>query len=81
MTMFTIYGSPTCPWCDKAEDFLTQRGEVFTKIDITKDPEAKAFILGEGHQTVPQVYIADTEKLQNIGGYEALVGYFTDPMH
>jgi glutaredoxin len=32
-----VYGSKTCPWCVKQEDYLTKIGMPFTFIDCTKN--------------------------------------------
>jgi hypothetical protein len=31
-----VYGSKTCPWCVKQEDYLTKSGIPFTFVDCTK---------------------------------------------
>lgn len=42
----------------------------FTTKDITRDPLAHSFLVGEGHRTVPQFYQGDILLFE--GGYSAL---------
>jgi len=68
--MLTIYSKSNCPFCDKAKYLLEQKGILFKEIRVDLDPEAKEFIIAEGHRTVPQIYFND--KLFVEGGYTGL---------
>ena len=35
-----IFTSPTCPWCKKAKDYLSNAGIEFKEVDVTKDASA-----------------------------------------
>lgn len=35
-----IYSSPTCPYCRKAKEFLTEKGIAFDDYDVTADQDA-----------------------------------------
>ncbi len=35
-----LYVKPGCPWCDMAEDYLTEHGYSFRSIDVYKDRAA-----------------------------------------
>ena len=68
MANYVIYGKPDCPWCDRAKELLTSKGEEFTYVDISTDLKAKTKILNAGLRSVPQVYYGDSL----IGGHDAL---------
>ena len=54
--MLTVYSKTVCPYCVQAKNFLKAKGIDFREINIEKDDEAREFIQGEGHRTVPQIY-------------------------
>jgi glutaredoxin 3 len=35
-----LYLKPGCPWCDEAEDYLTERGIAYGKADVNSDRAA-----------------------------------------
>ncbi len=37
MADVTVYSTPTCPWCDKAKDYLAKKGVKFKSIDVSSD--------------------------------------------
>lgn len=39
MLAVTIYSTPTCPYCIRLKDYLTQKGIAFTNIDVSADRE------------------------------------------
>src|SRR5262245_29387581 len=56
----TIYSTPTCPWCRRAEEFLSQRGVPYQKIDVSADPAAAAeMVRRSGQQGVPVIAVDD----------------------
>jgi glutaredoxin 3 len=56
----TVYSTPTCPWCRRAEEFLSQRGVPFTKIDVSADPNAaQEMVRRSGQQGVPVIAVDD----------------------
>jgi glutaredoxin 3 len=69
--MLTIYSKNNCSYCTQAKDLLTRRNVEFTEVKIDEDATARAFIVGEGHRTVPQIYNGDT--LFVSGGYMGLL--------
>lgn len=71
MDKLTIYSKPNCPWCDRAKELATSNGIKYQEIDLSENSEAKEYILGLGHKTVPQIY----QRAYHIGGYEELVQY------
>ena len=58
--MITVYSKPGCPHCDVAKLLLTSHGYHYEDIDINADAEAREFVLGNGHKTVPQLYVGET---------------------
>lgn len=57
--MITLYTKPACPYCVTAKAWLDRHGFPYRTVDIAEDAAAKAFVLAEGHTTVPQIYWAD----------------------
>lgn len=68
--MITIYSKNNCPFCDKAKGLLKLKGVTFEEIKIDESSEAREFVIGEGHRTVPQIY--QDGKLLIEGGYQGL---------
>lgn len=71
MKEVTVYSTSSCPYCRKAEQFLTARGVQFKKIDVTDDDEMRVKLveLSGGLRTVPQIFIGG----KPIGGYTDLI--------
>jgi len=54
----TIYVTPTCPWCHRAEEYLSHKGFSYTKYDVASDREkAKEMIQKSGQMAVPVIVI------------------------
>jgi len=70
MKSVTMYTTAVCPFCERAEMLLKQRGvEHIEKIRIDLDAEQRAMMMERtGRRTVPQIYIGDT----HVGGYDDL---------
>ena len=68
--MITVYSKANCPFCDQAKGLLKLKGVVYEEIRIDQDTEAREFIVGEGHRTVPQIY--QNGKLLVEGGFQGL---------
>lgn len=68
--MLTVYSKNHCPFCDKAKALLELKGVPFEVIKIDEDAEARDFVLGEGHRSVPQIY--KDGKLFVEGGFQGL---------
>lgn len=68
--MLTVYSKENCPYCVQAKNLLTKRNIAFEEVRVDLDPEAKEFIVQEGHRTVPQIYY--NGKLFVEGGYTGL---------
>lgn len=70
MPKVLMYSTAVCPYCQRAEFLLRQRGVTeIEKIRIDLDPERRQEMMTRtGRRTVPQIYIDD----RHIGGYDDL---------
>ncbi|MEJ5378164.1 MAG: glutaredoxin family protein [bacterium] len=51
-----IYTTPTCPWCKKAKEFLSQRGVNYTEMDVSSDPRVlEELVKVSGVRSVPVI--------------------------
>ena len=65
-----IYTSPLCGFCHAAKRLLTQKGVVFTEIDVFREPDRKPEMIerANGGRTVPQIFVGDI----HVGGCDDL---------
>ena len=67
----TVYSTPTCPWCHKVKEWLSDHHIEFTDIDVSADKEkAQEMIDKTGQMGVPVTSIKaseDTEEVSIIG--------------
>ena len=69
MVPVTIYTTKVCPYCVRAKALLDRRGIAFREVDVTSDPEKRAWLVETtGRRTVPQIFIGD----EAIGGSDDL---------
>lgn len=68
--MITIYSKNQCPHCDQAKAYLKSKNISYREIKIDEDPEAREFIVSQGHRTVPQIYMDG--KIFVDGGWQGL---------
>ena len=70
MAQVVMYSTAVCPYCQRAEMLLKQRGVTnIEKIRIDLDPSARdAMIEKTGRKTVPQIFIGD----RHVGGFDDL---------
>jgi len=54
--MLTVYSKNHCPFCDQAKALLKNKNIPYEEVKIDEVPEAREFIVTEGHRTVPQIY-------------------------
>lgn len=69
--MITVYSKPLCGYCDMAKSWLTKNGFEYEEVRVDTNPEAREFLISEGHKTMPQIYHNGT--LLVAGGGQALV--------
>ncbi len=64
-----VYTTDYCPYCDRAKALLDKRGIAYEEIDVTHDPEKRAWLVQTTRRrTVPQIFI----KGEPIGGSDEL---------
>ena len=70
MAKVTIYTGIMCGFCERAKDFLKEKGIDFTEINIFTNPDKKNEMikLSGGRQTVPQIFIGRS----HVGGWDDL---------
>ena len=69
--MITVYSKPLCHFCEMAKHWLTKHGFEYEEVRVDTNPEARNFLISEGHRTMPQIY--NKGKLLVEGGGQALV--------
>ena len=55
-----IYSTPTCPYCKRTKDYLTQKGIPYTDYDLAADKDkAKEMIQKSKQMGVPVIIVDD----------------------
>lgn len=75
--MLTVYSKSNCPFCEKAINTLDMNDLKYNVVKVDEDPQAREFLIAEGHKSVPQIYQANG-KLFVSGGYAGLKQYCID---
>jgi glutaredoxin 3 len=83
MQAVEIYTTPLCGYCHAAKRLLRDKGVRFTEIDLAREPDRRAEMIGRsgGRRTVPQIFIGkthvggcdDLHALDRAGGLEPLL--------
>lgn len=69
MSRVRVYSTLICPYCIRAKALLKERGIPYEEIDVTGDPEKRAWLVkATGRRTVPQIFIDE----EPIGGFDDL---------
>jgi glutaredoxin 3 len=69
MADVVVYVTGYCPYCVRAKGLLKRKGVAFTEIDVTDDPDKRAWLVqATGRRTVPQIFINGTA----VGGSDDL---------
>lgn len=69
--MITVYSKNNCPFCEQAKALLTKKDIPFDVIKIDENPEAREWLMAQGHRTVPQLYLDGALFVE--GGFQGLV--------
>jgi glutaredoxin 3 len=69
--MIKVYTKNACPFCDRAKALLESRGVTYESINIEEHPEARDFLIENGHRSVPQIF-KDEQHIP--GGFQGLSG-------
>ena len=65
----TVYLAGWCPYCQRARQLLTNKGVVFSEIDVDADAAfRREMIARSGRRTVPQIFIGE----RHVGGCDDL---------
>jgi glutaredoxin len=61
MGEITIYGTSWCVDCDRAKQFLKERGVAFSEVNIDEEPDAEELVLqvNDGRRKVPTIKVGD----------------------
>jgi glutaredoxin len=66
-----VYTKNACGYCNMAKNLLKSKDITFEEVNIEDHPEAREFVINEGHRTMPQIYINE----KSIGGFDQLKNY------
>ncbi len=74
MPEIKVYSTPTCPWCIKLKEFLTEKGVEYENIDVSASEEAQKELMEKtGQMGVPvadidgQIIIGfDKDKIESL---------------
>ena len=70
MQKVIMYTTPICPYCVRAKRLLNNKQVPFEEIDVSRDPQLRAFMIQRagGAMTVPQIFVGET----HVGGSDEL---------
>jgi glutaredoxin 3 len=77
-----VYTTSSCAYCVRAKALLAKRSVPFEEIDVTSDPDKRAWLVKEsGMRTVPQIFVDgkpiggsdELHALDRSGGLETLL--------
>jgi len=57
----TVYSTPTCPYCKRAKDYLTQKGVPFTDYNVAEDREKAKEMIQKSKQMGVPVIVVDND--------------------
>ncbi len=56
----TIYSTPTCPWCKRTKEYLSQKGIAYLEYNVAENKEAASEMINKsGQMSVPVISIDD----------------------
>ncbi len=67
MKEVVVYSKNMCGYCTQAKSWLKTKGIEYKEINIEEQPEAREFVISEGHRTMPQIYV-DGKSIYNCYG-------------
>lgn len=74
---FTVYGKPSCSYCEQAKNLLSKCDLEYTYIDLSLDGDKLEEFRSNGFRTVPIIY-SECGKL--VGGFSELQDYLLDSL-
>jgi glutaredoxin len=70
-----VYTKPSCIYCEEVKAHLTKLQIAFSEVNITADLSSKAFLVSQGHKSVPVAYrFNDSSRPELIGGHKEIMG-------
>lgn len=72
--MFTIYSTPSCPYCVRAKQLLDSKNLTYEEVNVMESLEAAELFAQWKVRTVPQIVHNNVR----VGGYEDLVKYLEE---
>jgi glutaredoxin 3 len=57
----TVYSTSTCPWCDRAKDYLRSKNIDFKELDVANDSQAMGEMIRLSNQMGVPVITVDEE--------------------
>lgn len=76
---YVVFAKPNCPFCVKAEEFLTEKEENFKIVNFQENQVEILQEIKEAYNwgTVPMIFkVHDTARIEMIGGYTDMVDSF-----
>ncbi len=53
-----VYSTPTCPWCTRAKEYLTEKNVPFVDVDVSMDQRAaQEMVQKTGQMGVPVIEV------------------------
>lgn len=56
-----VYSTPTCPYCKRVKDYLTQKGVSFSDYNVAEDREKAKEMIGKSKQMGVPVIVVDND--------------------
>lgn len=57
MATVVVYSKANCPQCVTVKNQLTLKGVEFQEVRVDVRPDARIWLIKQGHRSVPQVYV------------------------
>ena len=57
----TVYSTPTCPYCKRVKDYLTQKGVSFSDYNVAEDREKAKEMIDKSKQMGVPVIVIDND--------------------
>ena len=60
MSKVTVYSTPTCPWCKKVKEYLSEKKVNFIEVNVAEDDKAREeMVQKSGQMGVPVIIIGE----------------------
>tara|TARA_R110002073_G_scaffold309611_3_gene479952 strand:+ start:10031 stop:10276 length:246 start_codon:yes stop_codon:yes gene_type:complete len=71
---YTVYGTPTCPYCDQAKKLLDMKDLPYNYVDARENLFFQKTFIEQNIRKVPQIFMTDADgKESYVGGFEELM--------